>query len=70
MSTATIHTSATFAPRPVAVKQSVADSMTPGAPPSTMPADDATALRVVSAIIFAVVAAGTLLMLGTVLLCG
>lgn len=36
---------------------------------SRMNEDDAAALRIVSAIIFAVVAAGTLLMLGTVLVC-
>jgi hypothetical protein len=39
-------------------------------PQSAMHADDATALRLVSAIIFTVVALGTLAMLGTVLVCG
>ena len=71
MATVTYSTDAAFAaPLPMPAKTPTVKFETVKRPSSAMHADDATALRLVSAIIFTVVALGTLAMLATVLLCG
>ena len=70
MATVTYPNDAAFAPVSLPVKRPVSKSEAVFPHESDMHADDAAALRIVSAIIFTVVALGTLAMLGTVLLCG
>ncbi len=71
MATVTYPTAGAFAvPLQLPAKTPTAQLETVARPRSAMHADDATALRLVSAIIFTVVALGTLAMLGTVLVCG
>jgi hypothetical protein len=71
MATVTYPTDAVFAaPLRMPAKTPIVKLETISQPQSAMHADDATALRLVSAIIFTVVAIGTLAMLGTVLVCG
>ncbi|MCE9606386.1 MAG: hypothetical protein K8U03_15935 [Planctomycetia bacterium] len=71
MSSITFHGDATVAPIPATVKRPAATLKTASwRDGPEMHEDDALALRIVSAIIFAAVALGTLAMLGTVLICG
>ncbi|MCE9607008.1 MAG: hypothetical protein K8U03_19150 [Planctomycetia bacterium] len=70
MATVVYPNDATFAPAALPLKTPVAKLETIARRESDMDADDAAALRIVSAIIFTVVALGTLAMLGTVLICG
>jgi len=69
MATVTYSHDATYAPRSARAVAPTAKLEAVARPESLMHADDATALRLVSAIIFTVVALGTLAMLGTVLVC-
>lgn len=71
MATVTFITNAEFStPVQLPTKTPTLEFETATRPQAVMHADDATALRLVSAIIFTVVALGTLAMLGTVLVCG
>jgi hypothetical protein len=69
MATVSYFNDSTAAPTSLPVEPRPATLKVEASSVSRMNDDDAAALRIVSAIIFAVVAAGTLLMLGTVLVC-